>query len=73
MFIGSKTEFSVLQPPVPMTTEGRSLRSGRTLPDPSLTPDPVLVEGESEESGGGGSGDEGELWLDNERYIMYYQ
>lgn len=63
------------QPPVPLATKGRSLRSGRTLPDPSLPPGPVLVEGESSDSsegrsegGGNGSGDEGELWVDDERY-----
>lgn len=68
------SKFLFFQPPVPSETKGRSLRSGRTLPDPSVHPDPLLVEGESGESeggtegGGNGSGDEGELWVDNERY-----
>ena len=53
-----------------MATEGRSLRSGRTLPDPTL---PVEVEremeGGSEEGSDGkeGSGDEEEFEVDNER------
>ena len=49
-----------------MATEGRSLRSGRTLPDPSDPLDPLLVEEESEAETEGG--DDGELWIDNERY-----
>lgn len=68
------SKFLKFQPPVPSETKGRSLRSGRTLPDPSVPPDPLLVEGESEggsEGGGRGSGDEGELWVDNERYTHY--
>ena len=56
-----------------MATEGRSLRSGRTLPDPT---EPVLVEEEEEReseggSGGGESGDDGEPWVDNERCVKY--
>ena len=49
-----------------MATEGRSLRSGRTLPDPSDPLDPTLVEGESE--GESEEEEDTELWVDNERY-----
>ena len=53
-----------------MATEGRSLRSGRTLPDPSDPLEPMLVEGESDEGGSQKESEEedGELWVDNERY-----
>ena len=53
-----------------MATEGRSLRSGRTLPDPNDPLEPMLVEGESDEGGSEKESEEedGELWVDNERY-----
>ena len=72
VYIWSLCEFLALQSPVPMATEGRSLRSGRTLPDPSLpTKVEREMEGGSEEGsdGKGGSGDEEEeeFEVDNAR------
>lgn len=52
-----------------MATEGRSLRSGRMLPDPSEPPDPVMIDEEDSDGGSNGQS-EGELWVDNERYYI---
>ena len=53
-----------------MATEGRSLRSGRTLPDPSDPLDSSLVEPESERESDRDSNaeeEDGDMWVDNER------